>query len=110
MRFIVKLLLANAVIVGCVHLGRRFPTLSGLIATMPITTLIVLLWLADDMPGNPRILTDYSRGVFWGIGPTLLFFAAATFCFRRQMSLSSTIAISFACWLAGALMHQWLVK
>jgi hypothetical protein len=39
--FFVKLALSNLVIVSCVLIGRRFPALGGLIATMPLTSLIV---------------------------------------------------------------------
>ncbi len=110
MRFIVKLLLANIVIIASAQLGRRYPALAGLIATMPITTLIVLFWLADDLPGNNRLLAEYSRGVLWGIIPTTLFFATAWYCFRRQISLPLTLSLSLGVWLAGAVVHQWLVK
>ena len=110
MPFLLKLLATNIVIISCAQLGRRLPTLSGLIAAMPITTVLVLFWLHADDPANYRLLADFSRGVFWGIGPTLLFFAAATLSFRRGLPLPLVISISFACWLAGAAVHQWLVK
>jgi F0F1-type ATP synthase assembly protein I len=90
MPFIVKLLVSNLIIISCVLLGRRFPSLAGLIATMPITTLIVLLWLHSDNQGDSRLLTPFVGGVFWGIIPTLLFFAAA--------------------WLVGACVHRALLK
>lgn len=110
MPFLAKLLLTNLVIVTCVQLGRRFPPLAGLIATMPITTLAVLLWLRSDNPGNSRLLADYARGALWGIIPTFLFFAAAWFCLRRGMALPVALAASFGVWLAGAAVHQWLVR
>ena len=43
MEFAVKLLITNLVIAGCAVLGRRHPSLAGLIASMPLTTLAVLL-------------------------------------------------------------------
>lgn len=110
MPFFAKLLITNLVIVGCVFLGRRLPSLAGLIATMPITTLAVLLWLHADRPDDPRLLTEYTRGVLWGIVPTILFFAAALYCFRRGMTLPLTLTASFAVWMAGAALHQWLLR
>ncbi len=110
MPFLAKLLLTNLVIVTCVQVGRRFPPLAGLIATMPITTLAVLLWLHSDNPGNSRLLADYARGALWGIIPTFLFFAAAWFCLRRDVALPLTLAAAFTVWLAGAAVHQWLVR
>jgi uncharacterized membrane protein (GlpM family) len=109
MQFFIKLLLANAIIVACVFLGKRHPTLSGLIATMPLTSLIVLLWLHSDYPGNYPLLTDYTTGVLWGIIPTILFFAALYIFFRRQLPFPVIIGAGFLVWLAGAIVHQWLL-
>ncbi len=110
MEFLIKLLITNAIIVSCVLLGKRFPTLAGLIATMPLTSLMVLVWLHTDNPGDLRLMTDYTRGALWGIIPTILFFAVACFCFRSRLSLPLTLSASFAVWLAGAAVHQGLLR
>lgn len=108
--FFVKLLIANAIIVSCALLGRRFPTMAGLIATMPLTSLLVLVWLHTDNPGDLRLMTDYTRGVLWGIIPTILFFAVAWFCFRSRIPVTLALSASFTVWLAGAAVHQWLLR
>jgi uncharacterized membrane protein (GlpM family) len=110
MQFLIKLLITNAVIIFCVLVGKRFPSLGGLIATMPLTSLIVLIWLHSDNPGNYRLLTDYTAGVLWGIIPTILFFIAVYLCYRRQLPFSLILSVSFAVWLAGACVHQWLLN
>lgn len=110
MEFFIKLLITNAIIVSCVLLGKRFPTLAGLIATMPLTSLLVLVWLHTDNPDNLRLMTDYTRGVLWGIIPTVLFFTVAWFCFKNRLHLPLTLFASFAVWLAGAAVHQCLLR
>lgn len=110
MQFAIKLLLTNLIIIACTQVGRKLPTLGGLIATMPLTSLLVLLWLYSDNPGDFRLMTDYTRGVLWGIIPTILFFAVALLCFRRQLPLPLVLSASFGVWLAGAALHQWLLK
>ncbi len=108
--FFVKLLIANAIIIACTLIGKRFPTLAGLIATMPLTSLLVLVWLHTDNPGNIPLMTDYTRGVLWGIIPTILFFMVAWFCFRSRIPFTITLSASFAVWLTGAAVHQWLLR
>ena len=108
--FFVKLLITNVIIIGCVLIGKRLPTLAGLIAAMPLTSLLVLVWLYTDNPGDLKLLEKFSGGVLWGILPTILFFAVAILCFRRQFSLPLTLSLSFAVWLAGAAIHQWLLR
>ncbi len=86
------------------------PTLAGLIAVMPLTGLIVLVWLYLDNPGNFALMTDYTKGAFWGIVPTILFFLVAFICFQKHLPLWIVLCASFAVWLVGAFFHQWLLK
>ena len=108
--FLIKLAVSNLIIVACVLVGRRSPTLGGLIATMPLTSLIVLVWLATDNPCNHRLLGEYTRGVLWGILPTLVFFVMAYFCLRKGIGLPTVLTVSGAAWLCGALLHQYLLR
>ena len=110
MPFIVKLLISNLIIVACTQIGRKLPALAGLIATMPLTSLIVLVWLYADDPGDYRLLIDYTRGVLWGIIPTILFFSVTFFCLRRNLPLSLALAAGFVAWTIGAVVHQWFLK
>lgn len=108
--FLAKLALSNLIIVSCVLIGRRFPSLGGLIATMPFTSLVVLVWLASDHPGDPLLYRDFVTGVLWGILPTAAFFAAALFCLRQGFGLPPALAVAGGVWLAGALLHQWCLR
>ena len=110
MQFFIKLGMAVAIIVFCSQVGRRFPSLGGLIATMPLTSLLVLAWLYSDDPGNSQLMAQYARGAFWGIIPSMLFFLVLTICLRRELPLPEVLCAGFAVWLAGALVHQWLLK
>ena len=110
MQFFVKLMATMAIIVVCARIGKRFPTLGGLIATMPLTSLLVLLWLWSEAPGDYRLMEGYTKGVLWGIIPTILFFVAAFFLFRRELPLPVVLAASFGVWLAGAAVHQYFLK
>jgi len=110
MKFLIKLLISVCVITLCVGIGRKLPTLAGLIAVMPLTGLIVLVWLYLDNPGNFALMTDYTKGALFGIVPTILFFLVAFICFHKQLPLWIVLCASFAVWLVGAFIHQWLLK
>ena len=109
MRFVIKLLISVSVIIFCTQIGRKLPTLAGLIAVMPLTGLIVLVWLYTENPGNFNLMIDYTKGALWGILPTILFFLAAFMCFRRHLSLWIVLCASFAVWFIAAFIHQWLL-
>jgi uncharacterized membrane protein (GlpM family) len=110
MRFAIKLLISVAIIAFCSQIGRKLPTLAGLIAVMPLTGVIVLVWLHLDNPGNFKLMTDYSKGALWGILPSILFFLVAFVCFRKRLPLSIVLCASFAVWLIAAFIHQWLLN
>lgn len=107
--FLLKLLLSNLLIVGCVLISKRWPGLGGLIATMPLTSLIVLIWLSSDSSVQSVQLIDYLRGVLWGIGPTVAFFAALLICLRKGIAVPPALLVATGCWLAGACVHRLLM-
>ena len=110
MQTVVKLAISLAIILACSQIGRRFPTLAGLIATMPLTGLLVLLWLYSENPNDYELLTNYIKGALWGILPSILFFLVAFFCFRKHFSLPMVLTASFSVWVIGAILHQWLLR
>jgi len=110
MRFAIKLLISVCVIAFCAGIGRKLPTLAGLIAVMPLTGLIVLVWLYLDNPGNFNLMTEYTKGALWGIVPSVLFFLVAFICFHKRLSLPIVLCASFAVWLIAAAVHQLLLR
>jgi len=110
MRFAIKLLISVCVIAFCAQIGRRLPTLAGLVAVMPLTGLIVLIWLYLDNPGNFNLMAEYTKGALWGIVPSVLFFLVAFICFHKKLSLWIVLCASFAVWLVAAFIHQLLLK
>jgi uncharacterized membrane protein (GlpM family) len=110
MRFLIKLSITIAVIIFCSQIGKKLPTLGGLIATMPLTGLIVLVWLYSDNPQDYDLMVKYTRGALWGILPSILFFLMAYICFRKHLSLRLVLIASFGVWFIGAFFHQWLLS
>ncbi len=109
MRFVIKLLISLAVISAASQLGRRWPSLGGLIATMPLTGVIVLLWIYSDHPGDHQRMVAYTRGALWGILPSILFFGAVLIGFRHRLPLAVVLGGGFGLWLLGAIVHQSLL-
>ena len=109
MQLIIKAILSACVIAACVYLGRRLPSLAGLIAVMPLTGFFAMLWLYYEKDKQANAMTGYCRGAIWGILPSLLFFITALICFKKGLPLKLTIPLSFAVWIAGAVIHQALL-
>ena len=112
MRYLVKLLISICVIVFCTWIvdKHKLPTLAGLIAVMPLTGSIVLVWLYLDNPSDFNAMSNYSKGALWGILPSTLFFLAALICFRKHLPLWIVLCASFGVWLFAAFIHQLLLN
>jgi len=108
-QFFVKLLISLCVIVFCTQIVGKMPSLAGLIAVMPLTGAIVLVWAYLDQPGDFVRMTEYTKGALWGIIPSVLFFVVAFLCFRKELALWIVLCASFGTWLVAAAVHQWLL-
>lgn len=106
MQYAIKLAATVGVIAFASWIGKRMPTLGGLIATMPLTGVIVMLWIHGERPGEPDVLIDYTRGALFGIGPSILFFIAVWVALRHGFPLWMVLPAGFAVWLLAALLHQ----
>ncbi|MHC4068117.1 MAG: DUF3147 family protein [Planctomycetota bacterium] len=109
MRFVIKVLISLCVIIFCTQIGRKLPTVAGLIAVMPLTGAIVLVWLYWDNPGNFELMAGYTKAALLGILPSMLFFVVAYICFRKHLGLWLVLGVSFAAWLLVAAVHFWLL-
>lgn len=110
MSLALKLAISLAIITACALIGKRFPSLAGLIATMPLAGLVVLLWLYSENPGDGELMARYTRGALWGILPCVGFYLVALLCFQRRLPLPAVLGFSFGAWLVGAVVHQWLLR
>jgi len=108
MQLLLKILLSSLTIVVCTWLGRKVPSLAGLMVVMPVTGLMVLLWLGSQ--GQQSDLVQYSRAALWGVIPPTLFYITALLCFSRNLSPALTMFLSSVLWLAGALVHQMVIR
>lgn len=110
MHLFLKVLLTLAIILTATAIGRKWPSLAGLIGVMPLTGALVLIWVALDSGNDPRVMQQFTRGALWGLLPTALFFLVALLCYRKGLALPLVLIASFGTWLAAALIHQWALR
>lgn len=103
--FAVKIILSALIIAGVSELAKRMPSLGGLIAAMPLTTLLALIWLYVET-GDYQLAQAFTRSVLFAIIPTVFFFIAALALFRRGTPFLLVLALSFVIYIGAALVHQ----
>ena len=110
MQILIKISITLAIIFGASALGKKLPSTAGLIAVMPLTGVLVMIWVYMENRGDPVVMQEFTRGALWGVLPSMIFFITAFFCFKRQFTLPFVLITSFLVWAAAALVHHWLLK
>ena len=110
MQIFIKAVLSVAIILAATAIGKRLPSTAGLIGVMPLAGALVLIWMYLENEGNPRVMQSFTKGALWGILPSILFYLAAFFCFKRNLPLPIVLGASFGVWLLAALIHQLILR
>ncbi len=73
--YAVKLILSAAIIVAVSELAKRQPAWGGLLASLPLVSLLAIVWLYLDTR-DARQVSELSMSIFWLVLPSLVFFLA----------------------------------
>lgn len=109
MFFLVKVITSGIIIGIVTEISKKYTLTGGLIAAMPLTTLISLIWLYVETK-DMSLLAEFSKSVFWGIFPALMFFLPAMFLFKKGYNFYFILFACFCCFGVGAYLHQTLLK
>jgi len=107
---LIKAAASVAVILLATGVARRFPSLAGLVGTMPLTGAFVLVWIYLENKGDQGVMQNYAVGALFGIAPSILFFLVALIGFKKGLPLHVVLSGSTAAWLMGAFIHQFFLK
>ncbi|MEW5819202.1 MAG: DUF3147 family protein [Cyanobacteriota bacterium] len=108
--FLVFKIILSGVIIGVItEISKKYTLLGGLIAAMPLTTLLSLFWIYYESR-DYNLLANFSKSVFWGIFPTLLFFIPLIFLFKKEVNFYLVLLAGFTAFAIGAYFHQTLLK
>ena len=103
--FVIKIIISALIIATVTEIAKRYTSVGGLIAAMPITTLLSIIWLYYEKT-DLTLLSNFTSAVFWGIWPTLLFFISAMYLFKKGWNFYLVLLISFIFLGIGVYIHQ----
>jgi hypothetical protein len=100
--YIVKVVLSAVLIVAISEIAKRSSFLGGLIASLPIVSLLAFVWLYVDTKSIDKVAA-LSTSIFWLVLPSLSLFIALPLLLKRTenfyVSLGASIAIMLACYV-----------
>ena len=107
---LLKIILSVTIILAATVAAKKFPSVAGLIAVMPLTGAMVLVWVYLENKGDSVVMQAFAKGALWGILPSILFFLVALLCLKQGVSLPALLAISFGVWLIAGIVHQSILR
>jgi hypothetical protein len=107
---ILKAALSGVLVLAISEAARRWPGVGGLIASLPLVSILAILWLWKDTGGDVALVAKHARGTLWFVIPSLPFFLILPsllergFSFWQSLSaacLATVCLYGIAFWLAG---------
>jgi hypothetical protein len=99
----IKAALSGIIIAVVSEVARRSPTLGALIVSLPLVSILGILWLWHDTSDAERIAT-HAQSTFWYVLPTLPMFLVMPAMLRQGAGFWTTLAaccvLTFVLYLA----------
>ena len=90
---IFKILLTTMIIVGISEIAKRSTLVAGIVASIPLTSLLALTWLYFDTQSSSTVM-DLSRNIMLMIPPSLTFFIALNSLLGWNTAFTLSLLIS----------------
>jgi len=104
----VKAALSGVIIATVSEVARRSPTLGALIVSLPLVSLLGILWLWRDTGDTERIAA-LTQSTFWYVLPTLPMFLLMPTLLRHGVGFWATLAAGCALTIVLYLITVWLL-
>src|SRR6056297_265627 len=115
LRYVIKIIISAILIVLISEISKRASFWGGLIASLPITSLLAIIWLFIDTGDSDKV-SNLSLNIFWFVLPSLLFFLTLPFFITKlgwnvyfSIVVSSGITM-FGYYLMAAVLSKFGIK
>lgn len=96
----VKVLATSILVVAIAEISKRSSLLGALLASLPLTSLLAIVWLYADTRDTAKV-ADLSLSILWLVLPSLIFFIALPLLLRRGHAFVPSLALAMALTAAG---------
>lgn len=105
---LIKAALSGGIVLAVSEVSRRNPGIGGLIASLPLVSLLGILWLWRDTGDTARVAA-HSEATFWFVLPSLPMFLAFPALLRHGVAFWPALLLSCALTLILYLLMVWVL-
>ncbi|MCM3771054.1 DUF3147 family protein [Priestia aryabhattai] len=96
-------------IAGITEMAKRFPTYGGIVAALPIVSLLSIVWLS--VQGEKKeVVSQFTLGVLYGLPGTILLLAVVYICLKNSLHLFMSLSIGVVCWGMFLVLQKIMIK
>ena len=88
----IKAALSGAIVAAVSEIARRYPGWGGLLASLPLTSLLAMIWLWRDA-GDVERVAELSQSTIWFFVPSVPLFIALPILLRSGVGFWVSMAI-----------------
>jgi hypothetical protein len=103
---VLKAAISGVVVAAVSEIAKRYPGLGGLVASLPLVSVLGMIWLWRDTQ-DPQRMAAHSVGTFWFVLPSLPMFLLLPALLKRGVgfwpALTAGCALTMGLYLAVAL-------
>jgi hypothetical protein len=103
MYFVLKCAISGVLVAGASTLARRYPGFGALIASLPLVSVLGMMWLWREKPDADN-MAAHAQATFWYVLPSLPMFLLIPLLLRRGanfwLSLSAGCLVTIVLYLA----------
>ena len=91
--FVIKAMLSGLLVAAISTIARRYPGWGGLVASLPLVSLLSMLWLYGETRDAEQV-ARLSIGAFWFFLPSIPMFLVIPIMLRSGYSFPLTMAVA----------------
>ena len=91
---ILKAAISGVIVMAVSEIAKRSPAFGALVASLPLVSLLAIMWLWRDTGDTVRI-ANHAEATFWYVIPSLPMFLALPFMLRAGFNF--WLALSLSC-------------
>jgi len=91
--YVLKIIISVIIIITVSEIAKRSSLLGGLIASLPLTSILAMVWLYVDTKNVKKVI-NLSESIFWLVMPSLILFIVFPILLKKGLNFYLSLAIS----------------
>lgn len=109
MQFVIKTIISALLIATISTLSKKFTLVGSLLAALPITSILAMIWLYQETKDATKII-ELSYSIFWMVVPSLVFFIVLSVLLKKEVSFYCSLFLASGIMILSYLFYIKVLK